>query len=120
LMMKSDLRYTTVQSKTTGLDAIKLLEDPYSGIIFTYGKVSFDVDDANDHLKIKFDYDILFDPAESPNNPRKGFVKEDFEQYIGDLLQDLLHEEIAKNNVTYTGGIDDENRTGDIIEPDSE
>lgn len=118
-MMKNDLRYTTVQSKTTGLDAIKLLEDPYSGIIFTYGKVSFDVDEPNDHLKIKFDYDILFDPAESPNNSRKGFVKEEFEQYIGDLLQELLHQEIEKNNVTYTGGIDDENRTGDIIESDS-
>ena len=29
-------------------------------------------------------------------------------------------EELAKNNVTYTGGVDDENRTGDIIESDSE
>lgn len=115
-MMKSNLKYTTVESKTSGLEAIKLLEDPYSGIIFTYGKVSFDVDEANDHLKIKFDYDILHDPI----NPRTGFVKEEFENYIGDLLQELLHQEIAKNNVTYTGGIDDENRTGDIIESDSE
>jgi hypothetical protein len=109
-----------VQSKTTGLDAIKLLEEPYSGIIFTYGKVSFDVDETSDQLKIKFDYDILYDPFESPNNERGGFVEEEFQQYIGDLLQELLHEEIAKNNVTYTGGIDDENRTGDIIESDSE
>lgn len=114
--MKSNLKYTTVESKTSGLEAIKLLEDPYSGIIFTYGKVSFDVDEVNDHLKIKFDYDILHDPI----NPRTGFVKEEFENYIGDLLQELLHQEIAKNNVTYTGGIDDENRTGDIIESDSE
>lgn len=115
-MTMNNLRYITVESKTTGLEAIKLLEDPYSGIIFTYGKVSFDEDDANDTLKIKFDYDILHDP----NNERKGFVKEEFEQYIGDLLQELLHQELAKNNVTYTGGIDDENRTGDIIESDSE
>ena len=112
----NDLRYTTVESKTSGLEAIKLLADPYSGIIFTYGKVSFDVDDANDHLKIKFDYDILHDPVSERNN----FVKEDFENYIGDLLQELLHKELAKNNVTYTGGVDDENRTGDIIESDSE
>lgn len=119
-MTQSNLRYVTVQSKTTGLDAIKLLEEPYSGIIFTYGKVSFDVDETSDQLKIKFDYDILYDPFESPNNERGGFVEEEFQQYIGDLLQELLHEEIAKNNVTYTGGIDDENRTGDIIESDSE
>ena len=119
-MTMSNLRYITVESKTTGLEAIKLLEDPYSGIIFTYGKVSFKEDEANDHLKIKFNYDILHDPAAAPNNDRKGFVKEEFEQYIGDLLQELLHEELAKNNVTYTGGVDDENRTGDIIESDSE
>ena len=119
-MTQSNLRYVTVQSKTTGLDAIKLLEEPYSGIIFTYGKVSFDVDEPTDHLKIKFEYDILFDPAESPNNERKGLNHKDFEQYIGDILQELLHQEIEKNNVTYTGGIDDENRTGDIIESDSE
>lgn len=119
-MTMSNLRYITVESKTIGLEAIKLLEDPYSGIIFTYGKVSFEEDDANDHLKIKFDYDILHDPAAAPNNERKGFVKKNFEQYIGDLLQELLHEELAKNNVTYTGGVDDENRTGDIIESGSE
>lgn len=115
-MKMSNLRYTTVESKTTGHEAIKLLEDPYSGIIFTYGKVSFEEDDPNDHLKIKFDYDILYDPLDE----RNGFVKEEFEQYIGDLLQELLHQELAKNNVTYTGGVDDENRTGDIIESDSE
>lgn len=115
-MTMNNLRYTTVESKTTGHEAIKLLEDPYSGIIFTYGKVSFEEDDANDHLKIKFDYDILYDPLDE----RNGFVKEEFEQYIGDLLQELLHQELAKNNVTYTGGVDDENRTGDIIESDSE
>jgi hypothetical protein len=114
--MMSNLRYTTVESKTTGLEAIKLLEDPYSGIIFTYGKVSFEEDDANDHLKIKFDYDILYDPLDE----RKGSDPKQFEQYIGDLLQELLHEELAKNNVTYTGGVDNENRTGDIIESDSE
>ena len=115
-MTMNNLRYITVESKTTGLEAIKLLEDPYSGIIFTYGKVSFEEDDPNDHLKIKFDYDILYDPLDE----RKEFVKEDFEQYIGDLLQELLHKELANNNVTYTGGVDDENRTGDIIESDSE
>jgi hypothetical protein len=115
-MTMNNLRYITVESKTTGLEAIKLLEDPYSGIIFTYGKVSFEEDDPNDHLMIKFDYDILYDPLDE----RKEFVKEDFEQYIGDLLQELLRKELAKNNVTYTGGVDNENRTGDIIESDSE
>ena len=43
-----------------------------------------------------------------------------FETYIGDILQELIHEGIEKNSLTYTGGIDNENRTGDPIEPDSQ
>jgi hypothetical protein len=42
-----------------------------------------------------------------------------FEKHIGDVLQDLIHKGIEENNITYTGGVD-ENRTGDPIEPDSQ
>jgi hypothetical protein len=72
-----------VQSKTTGLDAIKLLEDPYSGIIFTYGKVSFDVDEENKKVKINFEYEIL-------DRASKEWNKEIFEEYLGDFLQELI------------------------------
>ena len=111
LMQMSNLRYTTVQNKRTNLEAIKLLESPYKGIIYTYGKV--ELLDEGDKLRIKFEYDLIEDPYNSDLNV------EDFEVYIGDVLQELIHLGIQKNNITYTGGIDDENRTGDPIEPDS-
>jgi hypothetical protein len=98
-MMKSDPRYVTVESKSKGVEAIKLLETPYSGIIYSYGKVSFDADESNDTLKIKFEYDIH-------NDAGKKIDPADFEQYIGDLLQDLIREQIATNSITYTGGVD--------------
>ena len=112
-MTQSNLRYAMVQSKSTGHDAIKLLEEPYSGIIFTYGKVRFEEDTENDKLKIHFEYELLDDGD-------KSFDKEIFQQYLGVLLQELIREGLMNNNLTYTGGINDEDRTGDIIESDSE
>jgi hypothetical protein len=105
--------YTTVQNKSNGMDAIKLLDDPFSGIIFTYGRVSFEEDEANDRLVLKFEYEILEKAGKdfSDNKP--------FENYIGELLQELIHQGIAENSLTYTGGID-ENRDSDSVKLSSE
>jgi len=100
-----------VQSKYTGLDAIKLTEHPFDGIIYAYGKIEFEEDEENDTLHLKFDYEILEDSG------KKFTDKKPFEKYIGDILQELLHEGIAQNNLIYTGGVD-ENRTKDSNESD--
>ena len=98
--------YTVVESKYTGLDAIKLTEHPFDGIIYTYGKVEFEENESADSLHIKFEYEIL-------DNAGKFFTdKQPFEKYIGKILEELLHEGIANNDLTYTGGVD-ENRTKD-------
>jgi hypothetical protein len=108
----SNPRYTVVESKRDGLQAIKLTEGAFEGIIYTYGKVTFDEDEANDKIHLRFEYDIL-----DYNN--KGLTdKAPFEQYIGDILQELIHEGIERNNLTYTGGVD-ENRTKDSEQSDS-
>jgi hypothetical protein len=91
--------HIVVESKVNGISAIKLLEEPYSGIIFTYGKVSFDEDDANMKLKINFEYEIL-------DSANKEWDKELFEEYLGDFLQELIRDGIEQNNLTYTGGTD--------------
>ena len=102
--------HVVLENKHNGMHAIKLTEEPYSGIIFTYGKVEFK--EQADNLNIGFEYEIL-------DNAGRNFVKEDLEQYLGDFLQELIVYGVAQNNLTYTGGVD-ENRTGDPIEPDSE
>ena len=108
----SNPRFIVVQSKHDGLQAIKLTEGAFSGIIYTYGKVEFDEDEENDMIHLRFEYDII-----DYNN--KGLSdKAPFEQYIGDILQELIHEGIEKNNLTYTGGVD-ENRNEDSEQSDS-
>jgi len=102
----NELPIKTVQNKRTGMEAIRLTEEPYAGIIYTYGKVSFDEDNDNDKATIKFDYEIIDYAGKQLSDTVP------FEKYIGDILVELIHHGIAENNLTYTGGID-ENRTED-------
>ena len=108
-MKLNNLPVVTVTSKNDGLDALKLTEEPFAGIIYTYGKVSFEEGDA---LKINFDYSVV-DYADKVITDAKPF-----EKYIGDILVELIHRGIEKNNLTYTGGID-ENRNKDSEQSDT-
>ena len=76
-MKLNNLPVVTVKSNNDGLEALKLTEEPYAGIIYTYGKVSFE---EGDILKIKFDYSIV-DYADKVLTDSKPF-----EKYIGDIL----------------------------------
>lgn len=102
ILVKKMPKFVTVENRKNGMDAIKLLEEPFAGIIYTYGRVSFDEDESNDELRISFEYEIL-DYANKALSDKKPF-----EQYIGDLLQELIHQGIAENSLTYTGGVDQE------------
>jgi hypothetical protein len=109
--MKPNKPYVVVQSKYSGLDALKLTEQPFEGIIYSYGKIDFEEDEANDTVRLKFEYEILDD------NGKKFTDKKPFENYIGKILEELIHEGIEENSLIYTGGVD-ENRTKDSDESD--
>jgi hypothetical protein len=107
-----DLPVKVVESSSTGLQALKLTEGAFEGIIYTYGKVTFDEDEANDKVYIRFEYDIL-------DQAGKGLTdKAPFEKYIGDILTEMIHRGVADNSLVYTGGVD-ENRTKDSEQSDS-
>lgn len=101
----------TVESRKSGVTALKLTEEPYCGIIYTYGMVSLDEDKENDKLNLRFEYEILDYAGKEIED------KSEFERYIGVLLEELIHVQIADNSVVYTGGVD-ENRTEDSNESD--
>jgi hypothetical protein len=86
-----------VENRKTGHDAIKLTSGPFKGIIYSYGKVKFE-EQPDDSCKLNFEYEVHDSQVE--------YVKEEFEFYIGELLQYIMAEELQKNNITYTGGID--------------
>ena len=103
--------YVVVQSKYSGLDALKLTEPPFDGIIYVYGKVSLDADEENGSVRLAFDYEVL------DYNNKVLTDKKPFENYIGQILEDLIHEQVNDNSLIYTGGVD-ENRTEDSNESD--
>ena len=101
--------FTVLASKRGDPDRIKLTEGQYSGIIFSYGKVSFE--EIDDYCKLNFEYEVHEDTGVT-------YIKEELEQYLGALLQAILVEQLIKNEVVYTGGVD-ENRTTDSEQTDS-
>ena len=92
--------------------AVKLLEDPYDGIIFSYGRVEFSENDEKTEGRMHFDYNIHQDND-------KDFAIADFEHYIGELLEDIIRFELARNNLVFTGGTD-EDRTNHTLKSDSQ
>jgi hypothetical protein len=75
---------------------IELIDPPYTGIVYQYGRVELLPDEGNDELKLSFD--INFFSKKVPDDMKA------FEQYAGDLLLDLITEKLQTNDIVYTGG----------------
>lgn len=111
-MSKYDnLPIQVIESKSTGLQAIKLTEGAFEGIIYTYGKVELKEDHENQKVNLAFEYEII-DRADKGMTDMKPF-----ELYIGRILEELIHIGIEENSISYTGGVD-ENRTEDSNKSD--
>jgi len=82
---------------------IKLLEGEYKDTIFKYGKVKFE--EKNDEMHLLFAYDVL---ESTIDKPRKLEKNEDFKNYIGNLLVELMSANIETEIVDETGTSDTE------------
>jgi len=101
--------HVVLENSRNGCQAIKLTEIPFSGIIISYGKVSFDETDG-DNCKLNFEYEVHDDNGIE-------YDTDELVTYLGEFLQEMIIVGIQNNDLTYTGGVD-ENRTGDTVEPD--
>ena len=84
-------RYVVVENRHTGLDAIRLLDEPFAGIVYCYNQVNLSEDEESGTAFINFDYEIL-----DKSNKEFGSM-EPFEQYISQILQQILYEHITKD-----------------------
>ena len=84
---------------------IRLLDGFYKDTVFKFGKVKFE--EKNNQIYLLFAYDVLESPVDKP----KKLEKDDkFKNYIGDLLVELMSNNIEQEIVDETG-------TSDIEEP---
>jgi hypothetical protein len=101
----NDLPVQYLQNHKSGMQALRLTEEPYKGIMFTFGKVSFNERDDG-HMACNFEYNIIDDCD-------REIDMAEFEKYISKILEELIRQGIKENSLTYTGGVD-ENRTKDL------
>lgn len=78
-------------------EVVQLMEGPYAGVTYKYGRVQFQPNEQDDKLTISFSYDIMDGPA--PDDRAL------FEQHIGAILHDVIEEQLGRNDIIYTGGV---------------
>jgi hypothetical protein len=87
--------------------AIVLEDGKFAGVKFTFGEVSFTPPESGipteeDNCTLKYNYDII--------SNADAIADEDiiaFETLLGDLLLQMIDEGVVKNDIVYTGGVDE-------------
>ena len=97
--MIEGLDYCFIYPKDDGSAVhIRLLEGPYKGTIFKYGKVKFK--EENDQIYLLFAYDVLESTVDKPKKLEKDT---DFKNYLGDLLVEIMGSNIEQEVIDEAG-----------------
>ena len=92
-------KYTFVEDKLKNWQAVGLTKEAgkYQGIVYKYGKVSFgEEEDKNGNLPLHFEWDIL-----DSNGLPKELIDEEFFNLIGDVLYDILDQQLKDGSLQY-------------------
>jgi hypothetical protein len=73
---------------------VELTDGPFRGLVYQYGRVNLLEED--DVLRIKFEY-FMQDGHTDPNT-------QEFRNYIGDILVELIDTGTMTNSIVFTGG----------------
>ena len=102
--MIEGIDYCFIYPKNDGTAVhIKFLDGPYKDTVFKYGKVKFK--EENDQVYLLFAYDVLESPVKKPSKLEKDG---DFKNYIGDLLVELMSDNMEQDIIDETGTSDSE------------
>jgi len=84
---------------------IKVLDGKYKDTVFKYGRVGFE--EKNGQVHLQFNFNVLESNVLKPNKLEKD---NEFKNYIGDLLVEIMSSNIEQEIIDETG-------TSDIKEP---
>ena len=89
-------RYAFAQRQGDDFSCIKIMDGQYEGIIYKYNKVAFEPKPLESgDIPLRFTYDIML-------NPKKVDVEsEDFKNYIGDILVEIVEQQLKEGKVTF-------------------
>ena len=95
----SEVKWSWVTRKEDKQASLRISEGKFEGVVYSYGKVVLPVEQKiNDEgdLPFKFEYSIL----DNANIDREEFG-EDFFKIIGDILVDIIDEQLQEENLEY-------------------
>ena len=89
-------RYAFAQRQGDDFSCIKIMDGQYEGIIYKYNNVKFSsTENENGEIPLKFTYDVM-------TNPNNEDVKsDDFRNYIGDILVEVMEEQLKNGKVVF-------------------
>ena len=89
-------RYAFAQRQGDDFSCIKIMDGQYEGIIYKYNNVKLSqTENADGELPLKFTYDIMA-------NPNKEDIKStDFRNYIGDILVEVMEEQLKNGKIIF-------------------
>lgn len=106
----SDIRemYTYVENKEKTWTGIGLTEKAgkYQGVVYQYGKVDIEEDEENDSATLQFEWDML-----DSNGLPKEMIGDDFFNLIGDILQDIIRNQMEQEDLQYVNTDDRTNNS---------
>ena len=91
-------KYTFVSNKDRKWQGIGLTEKAgfYQGVVYEYGKVSTVENEEKTEASLQFDYNVL-----DSNSLDRKYFNDDFFQLLGDILQDLIDQQVNEENMQY-------------------
>ena len=93
------IKWSWVSRKEDKQASLRISEGKFEGVVYSYGKVVLPVEqeiNGKGDLPFKFEYSIL----DNANIDRKEFG-EDFFKIIGDILVDIIDEQLQEKNLEY-------------------
>ena len=93
------VKWSWVTRKEDKQASLRISEGKFEGVVYSYGKVVLPVEQERNgkgDLPFKFEYSIL----DNANIDRKEFGK-DFFTIIGDILVDIIDEQLQEENLEY-------------------
>ena len=93
------VKWSWVSRKEDKQASLRISEGKFEGVVYSYGKVVLPVEqkmNVKGDLPFKFEYSIL----DNANIDRKEFGN-DFFTIIGDILVDIIDEQLQEENLEY-------------------
>jgi len=91
--------YTFVSKGEDDWASIMIKDGEYEGIIYQYGKVSVaESEDENGNMPLSFNYNLI---DHSGHNKEDLESSDDFRNTLGDILVEILDEQLEAGNLEY-------------------